>query len=111
MKQQIERDLIQHFSFLPKHETIRISALHGTGVGNVLDAADRAHQTAMRKLQTKRLNRMQAEAVGRHPPARHGGRLVQLKYAHQGGQNPPVVVIHGNLVDRLSPAYRRYLAR
>ena len=111
IKQQLERDLIHHFSFLPKHETIRISALHGTGVGNVLDAAHQAHQSAMRKLPTNRLNRLLAEAVGRHPPARHGGRLVQLKYAHQGGRNPPVVVIHGNLVDRLSPAYRRYLAR
>jgi GTP-binding protein len=111
VKQQAERDLIHHFSFLPTHETIRISALHGTGVGNILDAAHQAHQSAMRKLPTNRLNRLLAEAVARHPPARHGGRLVQLKYAHQGGRNPPVVVIHGSLVDRLSPAYRRYLAR
>ena len=111
IKQQVERGLIHNFSFLPEHKTIRISALHGKGVGNVLDAAQEAHQSAMRKLPTNRLNRLLAEAVDRHPPARHGGRLVQLKYAHQGGRNPPVVVIHGNLVNRLSPAYRRYLAR
>jgi GTP-binding protein len=110
-KQQVERDLVRSLSFLPKHKTIRISALHGTRVGNVLDAADEAHQSTMRKLATNRLNRLLAEAVGRHPPARYGGRLIQLKYAHQGGRNPPVVVIHGNLVERLSPAYRRYLAK
>jgi GTP-binding protein len=111
IKQQVERDLKQKFLFLPKHDTIRISALHGSGLGNVLDAAYQAHLSAIRNLPTNRLNRLLGEAVGRHPPPRHGGRLIQLKYAHQGGRNPPIIVIHGNRVDRLPPAYRRYLAR
>jgi GTP-binding protein len=111
IKHQVERDLARNFSFLPRHKTIRISALRGTRVTNVLEAAYQAHESAMQKLPTNRLNRLLAEAVGRHPPPRQGGRLIQLKYAHQGGRNPPVVVIHGRLVDRLSPAYRRYLAK
>jgi GTP-binding protein len=111
VKQQVERDLARNFSFLPKHKTVRISALSGMRVGSVLIAAEQAHRSAMQKLPTNKLNRLLSEAVGRHPPARQGGRLIQLKYAHQGGRNPPVVVIHGNLVDRLSPSYRRYLAK
>ena len=109
-KQKIEQDLARHFSFLPRHETIYVSALHGTGIEKVLNAAGRAHRSAMKKLPTSKLNQLLAEAIEQHPPARQRGRSIKLKYAHQGGRNPPTVVIHGNMVDRLTPGYRRYLA-
>ena len=110
-KARVEHDLVRDYSFLPNHETIRISALRGTKVKSVLDAAYVAYQSAIRSLPTGQLNRVLADAVTKHPPAHSGGRPVQIKYAHQGGKNPPIVVIHGNRVNHLSPAYRRYLAK
>ena len=109
-KRQIQRDLARHFLFLPPHETIQVSALRGMGIEEVLSAARRAHQSALKRLPTNQLNRLLAEAVERQPPARQHGRSIKLKYAHQGGRNPPTVVIHGTMVDRLTPGYRRYLA-
>ena len=110
-KRAIDGQLERYFAFLPAHETVRVSALHGTGLGRVLEAADKAHKSAMSALPTNRLNRILAEAIKQHPPSRVGGRNIRPKYAHQGGRNPPVVVIYGSLVNHLSPAYKRYLAR
>ncbi|MBO68078.1 MAG: ribosome biogenesis GTPase Der [Acidiferrobacteraceae bacterium] len=109
-KRLFNRSLSLSFSFLPKHEAVRISALRGTGISNVMQASQRAHESAIVDLPTGKLNRFLAEAIDRHPPARLRGRAVNLKFAHQGGRNPPVVVIHGNLSNSLSPGYRRYLS-
>jgi GTP-binding protein len=110
-KRQVERDLLRDYSFLPRHEAIKISALRGNNIDRVLTSAHQAYKSALKNLPTSKLNRVLADAVNQHPPERAGGRPIQLKYAHQGGRNPPIVVIHGNLVDRLSPPYRRYLAK
>ncbi len=87
-----------------------ISALHGSGVGDLVRTVDRAYANATRDLSTPELNRILAAAVQEHqPPAVHG-RRIKLRYAHQGGRNPPIIVIHGNQTETLPAAYQRYLA-
>ena len=87
-----------------------ISALHGTGVGDILPATERAYTAANRDLSTPELTRELEAAVTAHPPPLVRGRRIRLRYAHQGGRNPPVIVIHGNQTEKLPEAYRRYLA-
>ena len=87
-----------------------ISALHGSGVGDLMESVDHAYAAAMRELPTPELTRALAEAVNAHAPAAIHGRRPRLRYAHQGGRNPPIIVIHGTQTDRVSEAYRRYLA-
>lgn len=87
----------------------RISAKHGTGVGDVMASVTAAWEAANRDMPTPELTRVLEGAVARHaPPLVHGHRI-KLRYAHQGGKNPPVIVIHGNQTDRVPKAYRRYL--
>jgi len=69
-----------------------------------------AVESAGRSLSTAKINKTLNEAIDRHAPPRHGGRLVRIKYGHQGGRNPPMLVLHGNLLEHLSASYRRYLA-
>jgi len=86
-----------------------ISALHGSGVGLLLREADRAVANATRNLGTPELTRIMAEAVQEHQPPLVRGRRIKLRYAHQGGRNPPIVVIHGNQTAAVPDSYRRYL--
>jgi GTPase len=92
--------------FAPKHF---ISALHGSGVGLLLKAVRRAYAAAMRELPTPALTRALERAQEAHAPPLVRSRRIRLRYAHQGGRNPPVIVIHGNQVEHLPDAYRRYL--
>ena len=105
MKSELERRL----PFLDFAERMTISALHGTGVGDLLPAIERAYAAATRDLATRDLTQVLEEAVSEHAPPLVRGRRVKLRYAHQGGRNPPVIVIHGNQTERLPDAYRRYL--
>jgi GTP-binding protein len=86
-----------------------ISARHGTGVGDLLISVDQAYASAFKDLNTRYLTDLLEEAVFKHNPPLHHGRRVKLRYAHQGGRNPPVVVIHGNQTQHLPEVYRRYL--
>jgi len=86
-----------------------ISALHGSGVGDVFKSINRAHASAFVDLSTPRLTRLLEVAVTSNPPPMAGGRRIKLRYAHQGGQNPPIVVIHGNQADKVPQNYQRYL--
>ena len=92
--------------FAPQHF---ISALHGTGVGDLLGSARRAAQAAMRDLPTPELTRVLEKAIEAHQPPLVRGRRIKLRYAHQGGKNPPVIVVHGNQVTHVPETYRRYL--
>jgi len=87
-----------------------ISALHGTGVGDLFGAIDRAYQSATAVLSTPRLTRLLLAAVASSPPPMVRFRPIKLKYAHQMGKNPPTILIHGNLTQHVPPAYQRYLA-
>jgi GTP-binding protein len=74
-----------------------------------LDEADRAYANATRDLSTPELTRLLEAAVTEHQPPLVHGRRIKLRYAHQGGRNPPIIVIHGNQTDEVPEAYRRYL--
>ncbi len=88
-----------------------ISALHGSGVGNLFDSIDEAYASATKKLATPKLTKILQEAVVQHAPPLVNGRRIKLRYAHSGGNNPPRIIIHGNQLDVLPDAYRRYLAK
>ncbi len=108
-RKKIRDDLERRLPFLDFAERMTISALHGTAVGDVLPAVERAFSAAIRDISTTELNRELEAAVVAHPPPLVRGRRIRLRYAHQGGKNPPVIVIHGNQTDRLPESYRRYL--
>jgi len=87
-----------------------ISALHGSGVGELMQSVQSAYEAAMRDLPTPELTRVLEGAMQQHQPPLVRGRRVKLRYAHQGGRNPPVIVIHGTQAERTPEDYRRYLA-
>lgn len=108
-RKHVRDELDRRLPFLDFAERITISALHGTAVGDLLPAVERAFRAATRDLSTTELTRELESAVTAHPPPLVRGRRIRLRYAHQGGRNPPVIVIHGNQTERVPEAYRRYL--
>ncbi len=108
-RKKVRDDLDRRLPFLDFAERITISALHGTAVGDLLPAVERAYAAAMRDMSTADLTRELEAAVIAHAPPMVRGRRIKMRYAHQGGRNPPVIVIHGNQTDKLPDAYRRYL--
>ncbi len=108
-RKKVRDDLDRRLPFLDFAERITISALHGTAVGDLLPAVERAFRAATTDLSTTELTRELEAAVMAHPPPLVRGRRIRLRYAHQGGRNPPIIVIHGNQTERLPEAYRRYL--
>jgi len=108
-RDEVKRNLEFRLSFVDFAEQHFISALHGTGVGKLLDAVNRAHASAVSELRTPELTRLLERAVAAHQPPLVHGRRIKLRYAHQGGRNPPVIVIHGNQTESVPDAYRRYL--
>ena len=97
---------LDFLGFAPVHF---ISARHGTGVGELMATVRSAYRAAMKELPTKDLTRALEQAIAMHQPPLVRGRRIKLRYAHQGGRNPPVVVIHGNQTQHVPDAYRRYL--
>jgi GTP-binding protein len=108
-RKKVRDDLERRLPFLDFAERITISALHGTAVGDLLPAVERAYNAAMRDMSTTELTNELEAALIAHPTPLVRGRRIKLRYAHQGGRNPPVIVIHGNQVERLPESYRRYL--
>ena len=108
-RRHLKEDLDRKLPFLDFAERMTISALHGTAVGDLLPAVLRAYRAATRDMSTTELTRELEAAVAAHAPPLARGRRIRLRYAHQGGRNPPVIVIHGNQTERLPDAYRRYL--
>ena len=107
VKRELERKL-RFLDFAPVHY---ISALHRSGVGGLFGSIDKAFASANCDMPTPRLNRVLQSAVAATPPPIERGRRIRLKFVHQGGKNPPLVVVHGNQVRALSASYRRYLAQ
>lgn len=106
---RIKDDIDRKLMFLQFAELIYISALHGTAVGNIFPAVERAYDAAMKDLPTSFLTRILEKAVEQTPPPMISGRRLKPKFAHQGGHNPPVIVLHGNQLEKLPGSYRRYL--
>jgi len=108
-RREVSEQLERKLPFLGFARTCFISALHGTGVGDLFPQVRKAYAAAMRELPTPELTRILERAVQEHQPPLVHGRRIKLRYAHQGGRNPPVIVIHGNQTERVPEAYRRYL--
>ncbi|MEK7737531.1 MAG: ribosome biogenesis GTPase Der [Pseudomonadota bacterium] len=107
VKMNIERKL----NFLGFARVHYISALKGDGIAGVLASVDKAWAAAMAKLSTPKLTRALIAAVAKQAPPRHGIFRPKLRYAHQGGRNPPLIVIHGNALEHVPDSYKRYLER
>jgi GTPase len=102
-------ELSRRLSFINFANQHFISAKHGTGVGELMKSIDQAYASAFKQFNTKMLTDLLEEAVFKHAPPMHNGRRTKLRYAHQGGRNPPIIVIHGSRTDQLNDAYQRYL--
>ncbi|GAB6139628.1 ribosome biogenesis GTPase Der [Methylosoma difficile] len=108
-RELVKRQLEVKLSFLEFAEKHPISALHGSGVGKLFDVVHKLYASAMINMSTPELTRILKEATEAHQPPLVNNRRIKLKYAHQGGRNPPVVVIHGVQTDALPISYKRYL--
>ncbi len=108
-RERIEREYNRKLRFLSFAPTHTISALKGQGIKPLLKSVVGAHAAAFAKLSTPKLTRELQAAVEQQPPPRKGIFRPKMRYAHQGGQNPPLVVIHGNALDAIPDSYRRYL--
>jgi GTPase len=108
-KERIEREFMRKLRFLSFARVHTISALRGQGIKPLLKSVNAAHAAAFAKLSTPKLTRELQAAVEQQPPPRKGIFRPKMRYAHQGGQNPPLVVIHGNALDAVPDSYRRYL--
>ena len=100
----------RHLDFVQFARIHFISALHGSGVGNLFDSVNEAYASATQKLATPVLTRLLQQALTTHSPPLVQGRRVKLRYAHAGGHNPPRIIIHGNQVHALPDSYKRFLA-
>jgi GTPase len=109
-REQIHRQLALKLDFVPFAPLHFISARHGTGVGELMHSTVRAYEAAMRAMPTRELTRTLERALSVHQPPLVHGRRIKLRYAHQGGRNPPRIVIHGNQTASVPDAYTRYLA-
>ena len=109
-REEIRRQLSLKLDFVPFAPLHFISARHGTGVGELVQSTVRAFEAAMRAMPTRELTRTLEHALTVHQPPLVRGRRIKLRYAHQGGRNPPRIVIHGNQTVSVPDAYTRYLA-
>ncbi|AFL74642.1 ribosome biogenesis GTPase Der [Thiocystis violascens] len=108
-REQVKSQFQRKLAFLDFAKLHLISALHGSGVGLLLDEVEHAYANATRDLGTPVLTRLLEAAVQEHQPPIVHGRRIKLRYAHQGGRNPPIIVIHGNQTEAVPETYRRYL--
>jgi GTP-binding protein len=88
-----------------------ISALHGTGVGHLYESVEQAFSSATDKLNTSFLTQLLEDAIRQHQPPMVRGHRIKLRYAHAGGRNPPLIIIHGNQTDNVPASYVRYLEK
>jgi GTP-binding protein len=110
-RDEIKMDIERKLNFLSFAKFHFISALKSTGIGPFMKSVDSAYAAAMANLTTPKLTRALIEAVEHQQPRRKGSIRPKLRYAHQGGQNPPIVVIHGNALESVEDNYKRYLEK
>lgn len=108
-REQARSSISRKLHFIDFAKLRFISALHGTNVGHLFADIQNAWQAAIRHISTPRLNQILQDVVENHAPPQVRGRRIKLRYIHQGGQNPPLFIIHGNQLDALPGSYKRYL--
>lgn len=109
VKDRVKEELDRRLDFVDFARIHFISALHGSGVGNLFESIQEAYSSATKRVSTAMLTRIMQMATQDHQPPMVNGRRIKLKYAHTGGHNPPIIVIHGNQLKDLPESYKRYL--
>ena len=110
-RDQVKIDLDRKLDFLGFAKTHFISALKGTGIPQMMKSVEGAYKAATTNLSTPKLTRALQEAIEKREPKRKGSIRPKMRYAHQGGQNPPIIVIHGNALEGVTEPYKRYLEK
>ncbi len=108
-RDKIKSELDRRLTFIDFAKILFISALHGTGVGDLFGAINKAYTSATKELKTPQLTKILERAVGNFQPPLARGHEIKLRYAHIGGHNPPTIIIHGTRTEHLPESYRRYL--
>lgn len=108
-KEQVRGTIERKLKFLEFAKVHFISAKENIGLDNLFKSVNGAYAAAMAKLPTPKLTRVLIDAVARQAPPRHGAFRPKMRYAHQGGSNPPIIVIHGNALEHIPNSYQRYL--
>jgi GTP-binding protein len=109
-RDEVKRQIDRKLAFVDFAAIHYISALQGSGVNHLLKTVDQVHQSIFAEFPTPMLTRLLEQAIKTHAPPSVHGRRIKLRYAHQGGRNPPTIVIHGNQTDAMPDSYRRYLS-
>lgn len=109
VREEVKRVMARKLQFLHWAKFHFISAMKGAGIDALMRSVDAAYGAATLKLSTPKITRVLREAVEAQQPPRHGRFRPKLRYAHQGGQNPPIIIVHGNALEHVSDAYKRYL--
>jgi len=110
-KDEIRKTIQRRLVFIDFAKIHFISALHGTGVGELYGSVEKAYESASRKLTTNHLTQLLERIVAAHAPPIINNRRIKLRYAHPGGSNPPVIVIHGKQTEKIPSHYVRYLEK
>ncbi|CAH0992659.1 GTPase Der [Sinobacterium norvegicum] len=110
-RDHIRSELDRKLNFIDYAEIHFISALHGTGVGHLYESVEKAYTSATKRLVTNELTQILEGAVFDHQPPMINGRRIKLRYAHAGGHNPPLIVVHGNQTGKIPASYKRYLEK
>ncbi|WP_347251736.1 ribosome biogenesis GTPase Der, partial [Legionella sp.] len=110
-KEHVRAELTRRLQFAQFAKIRFISALHGSGVGLLFKDIEQAYGSATQAFSTPQLTRLLQDIVTQHTPPMVSGRRIKLRYAHAGGHNPPIIVIHGNQLDALPDSYKRYLIK
>ncbi|VUD66534.1 GTPase Der [Thalassocella blandensis] len=110
-KQYVKAELERRLRFIDFADLHFISALHGTGVGHLYKSVEKAYSSATQRFTSNTLTKILEDAIATHQPPLVKGRRIKLRYAHPGGHNPPIVVIHGNQTDQVPAHYAKYLEK
>ncbi|KTD36664.1 GTP-binding protein EngA [Legionella nautarum] len=110
-KEKVREELTRRLHFVHFAKIRFISALHGSGVGLLFKDIEQAYASATQAFSTPQLTRLLQDLVSQHNPPTVNGRRIKLRYAHAGGHNPPIIVLHGNQLDSLPDSYKRYLTK
>jgi GTP-binding protein len=108
-RRQVKSELDRKLAYVDWARRVTLSALHGSGIQELMDAVQQAWRSALRDFSTPELTRVLQAAFEAHQPPMKQGRVAKLRYAHAGGKLPPRIVIHGSRTDTVPDAYRRYL--
>jgi len=109
-KSLVRKELDRKLSFIDYASVHFVSALHGSGVGRLMSFVNNIYQASRQTFATHYLTQILEDAVSNNAPPMISGRRIKLRYAHQGGKNPPVIVVHGNQADKVPKNYQRYLS-